>query len=289
MATSPTLSEKGRADPAASIYEGQQIRASAFGSAIVRAATGLVLGAACWDIIARLGAPNIFGIGTFSGLIPSAIAGAALGLTRWRRAPLWLSAGLVAILVIVAYTGLAGPSRRLIRADPVPRTADAVVVLSAGVTGDGFVPQQGTDRLRKAVELVRSGVATNLVVTREVKRIAGKVVTSSADQGRLIAMAGVTKVYSAGLARSTRDEALGVAALARARGWRRMVVVTSPYHSRRACAAFEKVGLIVACVPADSRDIAIRTLSSPEDRVDAFAMWIYELAGTLRYRLSGWM
>ena len=67
------------------------------------------------------------------------------------------------------------------------------------------------------------------------------------------------------------------------------MLVTSPFHTRRACRTFETVGLKVTCVPSDSRDIAIRRLAFPHDRLKAFGMWLYEAAGTIRYRQLGWI
>ena len=80
-----------------------------------------------------------------------------------------------------------------------------------------------------------------------------------------------------------------IAALARRNGWSRIVLVTSPFHSRRACATFEKTGIKVSCVPSDSRDIAVRSLTGSENRLLAFGMLIYEIAGTIRYRQAGWL
>jgi uncharacterized SAM-binding protein YcdF (DUF218 family) len=67
------------------------------------------------------------------------------------------------------------------------------------------------------------------------------------------------------------------------------VVVTSPFHSRRACAVFEKVGFAVACLPADSRDLPVSRIITPKDRLRAFQLWIYEVAGDIRYRQRGWL
>ena len=68
-----------------------------------------------------------------------------------------------------------------------------------------------------------------------------------------------------------------------------MAVVTSPSHSRRACGTFEKAGLRVTCVPAESREVSFETLTTPGDRIEAFQLWVYELAGTINYRVKGWL
>ena len=257
---------------------------------LLRALTGFVLGTAIWMLLARLGFPHIFGLPASGGEIPFGIAGALLGLTRLRKWIVGFSASLIALLAIVSLTDVvAGPARSLIRRDRVPPTADAVVVLSAGVTGDGFMPQQGSDRLRKALELIRAKAAPTLVVSRERRFIDRKPVSSIADQDRMIAMAGVPAFIATGWARSTRDEAVYVAKVARERGWKRVILVTSPFHSRRACATFERAGVEVSCVPADSRDIAVQSLRDPDDRIAAFAMLIYDVAGTIRYQQQGWL
>lgn len=254
-----------------------------------RALTGAVLGAGLWLLLSELGLPRIFGIGRLSFIPVALVIGALVGVTRFRRSLVWVGAVLVALLLIVAFTPVMEPAAdRLIRRDRIPRAADAIVVLSAGVTLDGMLPQQGLDRILKGVELARAGVAPRIVLTRESKSWRGQVVTSDRDQSRLVAFA-ETPVITTGRTRSTREEALRVKEIAEREGWTRVVLVTSAFHSRRACETFEEAGLAVSCVPADSRDLAVINLIGPDDRVRAFAMWTYELAGTLRYWAAGWI
>jgi uncharacterized SAM-binding protein YcdF (DUF218 family) len=281
----------GMAEDHKSIYERPRVWASRLKH--VRGADVLVgacLGAAFWFLVSELGLPAIFGAGGLS-LLPFAIlAGAVTGATRFRLATAWITASLLGLLLVLAFTPIMeAPSARLIRRDPVPSGgADAIVVLSAGMTLDGLLPQQGLDRLLKGVELARAGVARQIILTREQKKRHGRVITNEADQNRLVAFAG-TDVVATGRAASTREEALHVKALADKNGWKRIVLVTSPFHSRRACATFEKAGLQVSCVPADSRDVAVIHLEGPDDRVGAFSLWLYELAGTIRYWAAGWI
>jgi len=288
------LSERSGDSPeevtASPIYEEPQAAASADRSAKVRAGIeGAVAAIAFWLVFSELGFPRIAGIGRLSVLPIAIVGGVLIGMTRFRRALVTVTAALTLFLLLLAFTPLMrGPTKRLVRIDPVPQTADAIVILSAGVTPDGMLPQQGLDRLLKGVELARRGAAPSIVLTREEKRIGRRAVTTQLDQQRIAAFAN-TKVILTQKVASTRDEAVQMKAIATREGWTRIILVTSPFHSRRACATFEKAGLTVSCVPSDSRDIAIRTLGGPEDRVRAFGMWTYELAGTLRYWFSGWI
>lgn len=256
-------------------------------------ASGAVLGALIWLVVTVVGAHGVFHLSASSGLAPSALLGGLLGLSRF-RVLLWLAGGaLVTLFAIVAYTdAIAQPARALIRSDPIPSpplTIDAVVALSGGVTGDGIVEAGGTERLLSSLQLAKAAGTGNLVTTR-VRNPANLEVSSDADQRRIVALAGpgvrhfiVSDVFS------TRDEALRVRDLARQQGWARVAVVTSPVHSRRACGTFEKAGLRVTCVPAESREVAFRTLATPGDRIEAFKLWIYEVAGTINYRMNGWL
>lgn len=251
---------------------------------------GAVAGAAAWLLIDLIGIPEIFGIESEVGLIPSLVLGAIFGLTRLRFIFPVLDLLFVAVIAVVSYTTVVvAPSRALIRSDPVPRSADAVVALSAGVSADGLLTQQGADRTLKAVELVEQGVAPVLLFTRDEKTGRNFRLSSAEDQMRFANLAHLQSVLSTRRVTSTHDEALAVASIAKYRNWRHIVLVTSPFHSRRACRTFEKVGLMVSCAPSDSRGVAVKRLVHPHDRLGAFALLLYETAGSLRYRLAGWI
>lgn len=285
------MSDGSRREARESIYDGGEVRASdrSAGTKWFRAATGSVVATGIWLILSELGFPHLAGISTL-GLLPVAAAtGALAGLTRLRKPLVWFGAVSIALLLVTGFTNvIVAPARAMLRSDQVPASADAIVVLSAGATGDGMLPQQGLDRLLKGIELARAGVAPRIVVTTERKRVRGKWVTTSPDQKRLAPMAGV-EIVTTGVSRSTREEAIRVKALAQEGKWSRIVLVTSAFHARRACATFEKLELEVSCIPADSRDVAVLTIAEPHDRVRAFAMWMYEMVGTARYKMAGWL
>ena len=287
------MDERGRTDSAVPIYERDRVQASAGAVTLQREERvlgGVAAGAALWLLTDTLGIPHIFGIGSDVGLVPFAVLGGLLALTRFSKIVPIIATALLGMVIVVSYTGVADRAALgFIREDPVPDSADAVVALSAGVTADGYMTQQGLDRTLSAVELVKRCIAPVLVLTREERLGSGVRVSPASDQRRLAALAGVSEVLTTGRVTSTHDEAVQVAGIARARGWQHVVLVTSPFHSRRACATFEKTGLVVSCAPSDSRDIAVKRLKYPSDRIAAFGMWLYETAGTLRYRQRGWI
>jgi uncharacterized SAM-binding protein YcdF (DUF218 family) len=88
---------------------------------------------------------------------------------------------------------------------------------------------------------------------------------------------------------TTRTEALRMGAVARANRWSTIAVVTSPMHTRRACATFEAVGLRVVCVPAAVRGSGLYPGANAEDRLRAFRSWLYEVLATPSYKSHGWI
>lgn len=256
-------------------------------------ATGAILGALIWLAVRSLGLHSALHLSPANGIVPAALLGALVGATRY-RVLLWLTGtALVALFAVVAFTPIiVRPVQALIRSDPMPSpplTIDAIVVLGGGVTTDGLLPPDATDRMLSGLRLARATGTTTFVITRA-RNSRDPRITSDADQKSLIQLTSTgLRVFSVSDVLSTRDEAIGVRDLAAKEGWARIAVVTSPAHTRRACGTFEKVGLRVTCVPAESRRVPVRSLTTPGDRVAAFELWIYEIAGTIKHRVRGWL
>ncbi len=258
------------------------------------ASSSALLGALLWLECIALGLPRLVGESAGYHLVPiAALVGAVVGLTRARALLLWVPVTTLALLLaVVAYTPvMRRPIARLVRADRIEaRPVDAVVVLSSGVTSDGYLKSAAADRLLTGLSHVRKGVAGTVILSRERWGGPRTRVTSDDDQRRLVALLDrpprvlvVDSVYS------TRDEAVRMRALAGPLGITRVALVTSPTHTRRACATFEKIGFVVTCVPSDVRDIGLKSLWVATDRVRAFQLWLYEVVGETVYRRRGWM
>ena len=98
------------------------------------------------------------------------------------------------------------------------------------------------------------------------------------------------QVLDKGLVGNTRDEALRVAERFRSQGWRRLLLVTSPTHTRRAAAAFERAGVAeVIAVPAVETWFDLERLRRSDERLWAFGPIIHEWIGLWVYARRGWI
>jgi uncharacterized SAM-binding protein YcdF (DUF218 family) len=238
-----------------------------------------------------LGVQQLVRIPDLALYLPAAIFGALVGPTRLRPL-LWVPAGIIAaICVIVGYTPAAsGLARPLIRRDSLPARVDAVAVLSAGIAPDGMMRGETLDRLLTGLSLARKGLAPVVLVSRERRDFSGKLVSDSADLQRVTALGPpAVRLIFVDSVLTTRTEAIRMAAIARVNHWSTLAVVTSPVHTRRACATFEAVGLRVVCVPADVRGSGLYAGANAEDRLRAFRGWLYEYFATPSYKSRGWI
>lgn len=255
-------------------------------SAILGAALGCLAAFACM----MAGLPVISGHAALD-----LVAGIALGVVASLAPASVLAPIAVAIVVALATATLtpmmSGPVASWIRRDSIPTTRlDALVVLSSSVTADSVLDPVATERLLSALQLMRRREVGTLITTRPAASRHDLRKVSNADQRALITLAGDTSRWrEVGPVRTTREEALRVAELLAPASSRTIAVVTSPLHTRRACAVFEGVGFHVVCVPSTERMYSLYAFSGVRSRLIAVADWTYERLGMIEYRMRGWV
>ncbi len=254
---------------------------------------GSIAAVALWLAAAALGADDILGLNALRWVGAAIAVGALVGATGVGRYLTAAAGAAIGFLVVVSWVPwFGGLARAYVRSDSLPaRPTDAVIVLAAAVSTDARLTPSGVDRLLEGLRLVEAGAAPRLVVSRVwAAGTPEHSVSSDRDQGELGRLVGGgVETLLLDSVRSTRLEAVRAKALFDQHHWRTAVVVTSPVHTRRACATFEAVGLIVTCRASPDRTVAIRTQQTPLDRTSAFSQWVYETMGWWEYRLKGWI
>lgn len=190
--------------------------------------------------------------------------------------------GLLTILAIA--TPLADVIARPLVVRGAPRPADVIVVLGGGMYEDGNLRDGSMRRLVSAIKLYREGYAPLLLLSTGNPTPSG--VTEAGAMARDARVLGVPEAALIVEERSTRtaDNALAIATIARQRGFTRILVVTSPTHTRRAGLVFRKVGLDVTLVPTGG----VQTEEWGTGRLVLCLASLREYLGLLYYKLRGW-
>jgi uncharacterized SAM-binding protein YcdF (DUF218 family) len=253
-------------------------RASAFAGC----AEGIVLGTLIGMILCQ------FGLATFRGYIVLLSAGlcAIACLTRARLLVLITAGFLTMIYLLVAFVPVTGFLMQGLKRQDALKPCPAVVVLGSNAFKDQTLGSDEQERLIKAYEILRQGWAASIVLTRPCPPATP---WDGAVRREMEELKLDYPVDVVGPVRDTHDEAVATARLARERGWDTIILVTQPWHMRRAAAAFEKAGLRVFCAPCSEGNYDATNLDGPGDRIAGFHDWLHEETGYLYYRVRGWV
>jgi uncharacterized SAM-binding protein YcdF (DUF218 family) len=251
-----------------------------------RLGTGLAVGAVAGFVGLDLNLPSL---ASFQGdrsylCVACALVAGLLWLTPLRRLVGLASVLLAALWLVVSFTPLTKLMREgLVRRDVV-ENADAVFVFASRIQTDGDPTTDAMSRLLKGVELVGEGRAPFLVVSETSPgshaALARAWLAAFAHRGEVLGVGEIT---------NTHDEAVALARLCGERGWKRILAVTSPTHTRRASATLEKQGLVAISVPSIEANFDLETLLGAGDRRKAFAAMAHEHIGLVVYRRRGWI
>lgn len=250
------------------------------------AAYGFVLGVLVWTAALRLGIDAIPDFASSHIVLLAGLGGALIAHTR-ARVLFGAASGFVCLaLLFVMYSPLSGMLiHHLVRADAL-QPCEGVVVLHAEVNGAGELSDRARERLFHCFGLLRQDYAKEIVVTQ---RSAPEKSPVPAIETLMHQLRFDYPVHQVGPIENTRDEAVAAAALAKERGWKRVILISHPAHMRRAAATFEKAGLPVLCSPCPEGRYDLQQLRQPEDRLAAFRDWLHEAIGQQVYELRGWM
>ncbi|NBR84793.1 MAG: YdcF family protein [Proteobacteria bacterium] len=244
------------------------------------------------------------------GFIWACILGVAIFLLRRRQwRPAAVLAALAALMWVFGATPLPG---RILAALERPwvgvkrtelPTADAVVLLGGFLAPSreevGQVHFNGSaDRAVTALELIRLGKAKVLAVGGGSSRYNGEVYCEADSFKQLVdeRKLSAAEVISLGGCKNTRHEAEKIGILAREHGWKRILLVTSASHMKRAAAVFRSTTALEV-IPAPCAFLTQVSVYGYEEfalvpDVGGFAKIsnvLHERIGWWVYRWRGWI
>ena len=180
-------------------------------------------------------------------------------------------------------------------------SADVIVTLGGGHSysaHDVFDIElsEAANRILTAVELARQHKAKALVLSGGTQTVDGQARELSTLLEKWITAWALTDlpVYYLHKITNTQAEAQEVRALAQVHGWKRVILVTSAYHMRRAEAVFRASGFEVIPAACDFKSLGrVETdrVWRPFPELWRYGLWgfyLHEEAGWLLYRLKGY-
>jgi uncharacterized SAM-binding protein YcdF (DUF218 family)/glycosyltransferase involved in cell wall biosynthesis len=198
-------------------------------------------------------------IAAMNRLIDDAVARRAASSQRWDetlRRVYWQTRpriaetvlALTAVYLLVFQTNLLWQIAAPLRLSAPPRHADAIVVFAGGVGESGKAGGGAPERLKQAVDLYRAGWAPYMVLSsgyvysfREAESMRALAIDQGVPAANIVLDERATNTY---------ENVKFVDDILRDHRWTSILLVSSPYHMRRALGVWHKVAPEVAVVPA---------------------------------------
>jgi uncharacterized SAM-binding protein YcdF (DUF218 family) len=213
------------------------------------------------------------------------------GAFRVLKIVLQITSGIITGLVALAmFTPALQPLEDYLDVTELPSQADVIVNLGGGFhCGTSELEASSLARITKGLELWRAGYAQTITITdaHGLAPNCGSIEDAALDLIRKLYPINAPEIIVLKDMKTTRTEAEAVAREAKIRGWKKILIVTSPTHSRRTKATFTQLKLAAFVVAATEPrfDSSLRT---PFDRLMAFRAVTREIAGLVKYSLFGW-
>jgi uncharacterized SAM-binding protein YcdF (DUF218 family) len=169
--------------------------------------------------------------------------------------------------------------------DEKPAAADAVIVLGGGLKRDCTLGKRVSERMLQGISLVQEGRAPTLVITGG--RVPKTNCIESVEMKKFAISQGIpeSSIITEERSTSTQENATFVKTLLEGSGMITEFVVTSPFHTKRACKIFRKQNITITCIPADP-------VLGPDDAIERLRLLkaiIREYGATVYYMMKGYI
>ena len=236
-------------------------------------------------------------IAQMSALVEEALATRAAAGTRWedtlrrlyrsaRRRVAWAVLSVTIGYVAVFQSPLVWTLAEPLRIVEQPRAADAIVVFAGGVGESGRAGGGYQERVALAADLFQAGHASNLVFSSGFAFF-----LKEADLMKTLAVSlGVPPgvIVLEQQAASTNENVAFVREILDQRGWRRILLVSSPYHMRRAMMTWRKLApeVEVTSVPVPQSRFYRHAGGASLEQIGGI---LHEYAAIVFYWWKGWI
>jgi uncharacterized SAM-binding protein YcdF (DUF218 family)/glycosyltransferase involved in cell wall biosynthesis len=206
--------------------------------------------------------------------------------TRARQRTVHAAAAIAIVYVTLFHTNLVWWVASPLALREPPRPAHAIVVFAGGVGESGEAGGGYQERVKQAVDLHRAGYAPRIVFS------SGYVFAfREAEVMRALAISNGVPAEAITLelkATNTYENVLYVRDILAARGWSSVLLVSAPYHMRRALGVWAKVApdVHVTPVPVENSQFYAHETGASLEQIRGI---VHEYAAIVAYWYRGWL
>jgi uncharacterized SAM-binding protein YcdF (DUF218 family)/glycosyltransferase involved in cell wall biosynthesis len=204
-----------------------------------------------------------------------------------RRRALQVTATVVAVYLLLFYSPALWVAAQPLLVPASPQRADAIIVFGGGVGESGRANNSSyQDRVQEAVALYEGGFARNVVFSSGFTYLFQEAQVMKALAVSLgVPAADIVLETRAG---NTQEYVLSVRNIAEREGWHRVLLVSSPYHMRRATLTWRKLAPEIAVVstPATQSQYYAHGFGASLEQIRGIAQ---EYAALVYYWSKGWI
>ncbi len=202
-----------------------------------------------------------------------------------RRRAAVIMALTLATYFVLFHTNAVWQLARPLQASQPPRHVDAIVVFAGGVGESGKAGGGYQERVKQAVDLYRAGYAPVMVFSSGYKWV-----FQEAEVMRELAVAvGVppSAIILETQARNTFENVRFTSAILHQHGWRSVLLISSPFHMRRALLTWSHVApdVVVVPTPVPSSQFYAHTYGASLEQIRGI---FHEYAAIVAYAWHGW-
>jgi uncharacterized SAM-binding protein YcdF (DUF218 family)/glycosyltransferase involved in cell wall biosynthesis len=206
---------------------------------------------------------------------------------RARRRIAQTAAVLVGLYVLLFHSPAVWYAAEPLKLAEDPRAAQAIVVFAGGVGESGKAGGGYQERVKAAVDLYRAGFAPYLVLSSGYKAAfrEAEIMRDLAVSHGVPAEAIVLETQAI----NTYENVQRVDAILRPRGWSEILLVSSPYHMRRAVGTWRKLAPDVRVIPVTSKSVFYSHRPRDGASLEQIGGLVHEYLGVAAYWWRGWL
>lgn len=200
---------------------------------------------------------------------------------------LWFIFSMCVVLLLGTVTNFHTLLAQPLVRDEEPDTRDVIIILGGGIVTDlKMLPWGVQERVDAGLTLYKEGYSENIIVAGG--QVQGHSYTESQFMEAYIRQRGFEgpEVIEESKSTSTYENAINSLAIMDEQGWETAFIVTSDYHTERACNVFEKLNADIICIAA-YKDIGFK--GNFFRNFNEFRATVREYAATVYYLIRGYI